>query len=62
MTRNTANVVPDMLLHEPFEEPRWNSSRKPQLPYLAERARLEAEEEFEGHHCYRVKSVRETGT
>jgi hypothetical protein len=62
ITRETANVVPDMLLHEPFEEPRWNRSRKPFLSYLAERARLENEEAFDGYECYRVQSERETGT
>jgi hypothetical protein len=62
VTGETANVIPDLLLHEPFEEPQWNPSRKRMLPYLAERAQLETVEAFDGHPCYRVQSVRETGT
>lgn len=62
VTLETANVVPDLLLPEPFEEPRWNRARTRMLTYLAEHARLVAEEAFEGFPCHRVESVRETGT
>jgi hypothetical protein len=54
VTLENANVVPDLLLHEPFEEPPWNPSRRRFLSYLAERAHLETEQVFDGRDCYRV--------